>query len=737
MSEPTLTPDQPDDEVDGMVLPGPWSPLVAVDEDRVIDGEVVTGPAAGPVAGSWRPGGGVLEPRRPGPLVRVDAVRAAARPVGRALVHVGYGHAVWVRRMADAVTHAAIREQIRAARAAGDAETLALWLDRYAQAKAKRRQALLALPSLIRSGVIAAVSVTAVVGVLLLGVGILIGLTGAAGWTWQAYWTFLAHLGRITLALLLIAGQIGLYTAIPAWLLVAWRTGRASGTVPGWAMAPADRDETTLIVTPTGIGQALAHLGIAPLTKAISREGWQVAFDTPPVRVNNRGYQTVFSLPLGVTPDMIADKRAVLARNLARAPMEVWPSAAERAGYVDLWVADAGSAGRAAPDYPLLHTGTADVFAGIPLGTSQRGDVIAPPLVEANIVFGGMMGQGKSNAARVMMLDAALDPLAELWVFVFANNGDFDAYRPRLSRYVRGIDDSVAAAGRTALEELYAEVGRREERLKEIGAKKVTRGVAEKHPDLRPLVVLFSECHELFGHEEHGKPAADFAVQTLRRARKTAIILAFDTQSSRADAIPPKIVELVKLNACFAVKTWRSNDGFLGDGSFQAGIRATELRPGKDRGTSLLTGATTERFEILSWYYIAVDDETGWDAATDVIARAMTGVHPHIPLGERPTPAAEPVQVDHLADIAAALRGEKRVRTQIVLARLAEAVPALYEDWTFQTLSATLAAHHIAIRKSDGQSVIRAEDLHAAIALRDSQEEGNDQGEAPNTGKLP
>jgi hypothetical protein len=62
---------------------------------------------------------------------------------------------------------------------------------------------------------------------------------------------------------------------------------------------------------------------------------------------------------------------------------------------------------------------------------SQRGDVIAPPLPGANVALGGVMGQGKSNAARVTMASAALDPLAELWVFVFANNGDFDAFRPQ------------------------------------------------------------------------------------------------------------------------------------------------------------------------------------------------------------------------------------------------------------------------------------------------------------------
>ena len=173
---------------------------------------------------------------------------------------------------------------------------------------------------------------------------------------------------------------------------------------------------------------------------------------------------------------------------------------------------------------------------------SQRGDVIAPALPGANVAFGGVMGQGKSNAARVVMAGAALDPLAELWVFVFANNGDFDAYRPRLARYHRGVDETTVLAALDSLWALYEEVGRREARLAELNAKKVTRPLAEKHPDLRPLISLFSECHELFSDPTHGREAADLAVQTMRRARKTAITLAFDTQSSRADAIPPKIL---------------------------------------------------------------------------------------------------------------------------------------------------------------------------------------------------
>ena len=332
------------------------------------------------------------------------------------------------------------------------------------------------------------------------------------------------------------------------------RSVAARVSLPAWAEPARGRVDATVVITPGGIATALAHLGIPAMNRAV-KDGWQVEFSTPPVRVNRRGYQAVFSLPMGVTPDMIADKRDVLARNLVRAPLEVWPAAADHAGYVDLWVADPGATERAAPPYPLLHDGRVDVFTGVPLGVSQRGDVITIELPGANLVYGGLMGQGKSNAARVTtMLGAALDPLAVLWVFVFANNGDFDAYQPRLARYHRGVDDHVAEAAFDGLRELYSMVSDREGRLADLGAKKVTRTLAERHVQLRPVVALFSECHELFGHPGFGQEAADLAAQVLRRGREAAVTLAFDTQSSRADAIPPRIVELVKMNACFAVR---------------------------------------------------------------------------------------------------------------------------------------------------------------------------------------
>lgn len=708
-----------DREHDAQVVPFPRPAAVETagaelePAPQILEGEIVDPPP--------RAGLPVLRPA--GRVVRVVSTRAApraasaGRAAGRTAVTIGQGLQSWARRGWSNLTYGDYRRAIEQARAAGDLDRAADWTGRREAAREHRHQVLMDLPKLVVGlGQVTGIALVAS-AVLLLLLAVAAQLSGAG--------TFLGVLGgardtvRWVLAAIPVAATVALVVVPVVLLVAAWREGRRSGRLPAWAISREQRDAETTVVTPLGIAEALAHLGIPKLTEAI-RKGWTVEFDTPPTRVNNRGYQTVFSLPMGVTPDMIADKGDVLARNLHRAKTDVWVVAADRPGYVEAWVSDPGSTEKPAPEYPLLRAGDCDVFTAVPLGVSQRGDLIAPPLVAQNLVFGGQMGQGKSNAARVVMLGAALDPLAELWVFVFANNGDFDTYRPRLSRYHKGVDDAVCGAALDSLHELYAEVGRREQRLAELGAKKVTRGLADRYPDLRPVVVLFSECHELFGHDDYGKQAADVATQTLRRARKTGITLLFDTQSARREAIPPKIVELVSINVCFYVKAWRSNDGFLGDGSFAAGIRATELRPGRDRGTAVVAGATAERFEILKWFYVEVDDDTGYDAAAEVIARAVGALHPAVPiLGDRPAPVAEPATRDLLEDLADAL-GTEQVPAARVPALLARLAPrwAPYRRMTGKDLVDQLAALGVKVPSTANRWPVDPVTVREALARR-------------------
>ena len=302
----------------------------------------------------------------------------------------------WVltRRWWEARTNARYERQMRSAEELGDQEQLTDWDARAERAREQRhRRRMDWITAPIEFAYTAAIMVLWLAAALL-GLGALLAVAHS-----DLAWV-LAPLNTAMQVVAWMVWLIGLvWRPVLIGLMVTavaglWQVGRRSGSVPSWATPAHTRAAPGVVITPGGIAAALSHLGIGPLNQAV-KNGWQVEFSTPPVRVNRRGYKAVFSMPMGVTPEMIADKRDVLARNLVRAPLEVWPAAADHAGYVDLWVADPGSTERSAPPYPLLHEGVADVFVGIPLGVSQRGDVIAPALPGANVAFGGVMGQGK------------------------------------------------------------------------------------------------------------------------------------------------------------------------------------------------------------------------------------------------------------------------------------------------------------------------------------------------------
>jgi S-DNA-T family DNA segregation ATPase FtsK/SpoIIIE len=655
-------------------------------------------------------------------VVTHDRTKTTGKAVLRNAVYVLVGVQVLAKRMWEAKTNSRYERLIRSAEAAGKYEELLEW-ERRAELARQRRHARMMdwvkapwqLAKALAAGILSLIGLLLALGIVLAisshdvnrALGPIEGLLDAIRWT---VWAVAIAWGP----LVLVAPWAG--------VLFLWHVGRTQGHTPAWMHAPATEDPSAQ-VTADAIVRALQHLGIPALNKAF-KEGWIPRFELTPTREGHgafKGYRAIFDLPDGATPGMIADKQDVLAANLRRTTIEVWPADYGRekggkAGHVNLYVADAGIMDKPTPEYPLMHNGTVDVFVGVPVGITQRGDVVAFTLNGSNFVFGGQPGQGKSNAVRVVMLGAALDPLAELRVHVFAGNGDFDAYGKRLSRYLKGASPEHAALATEHLRELLEEVERREERLAELGAKKLTRVIAQQHPDMRPIVVAFSECHELFGDKDCGEEAADLAIRVTKRGRKTGIILGFDTQSSRANAIPSQLVELVGINGCFAVKTWRSNDGFLGDGSFAAGIRATELRFNVDRGTMLATGVSDELFEIVRTFFIEVNDDTGWDAAADIIDRAMTNLAAGTPTaGDRPVAPVDTSR-DLLDDLDEVLATESVPAGQVIGA-LRTLVPTWrhYKALTVPKLVAELAALGVKVPSTDRKYPIDPVTVRAAM----------------------
>ena len=647
--------------------------------------------------------------------VQVTAVagyrlRKAPRDVTRLCWFALRGHGRWITKAWTYTTHGDLRADARAARLAGDQEAR-----RSAQetirADSRARWAKVGLA--LRRGLAGGLLVTFLAGVLAL---VDSRVARADMWAWLA--TVYTVLG--------VLGVVGLWVlkAVPiGWLVAAVWEGRDRTPGASWLHRP-NRADADSWIDERMISQALAHLGIGPLDRFFKAAGELVY--TVPARVDGDGTYAQIRLPMGVTADMVAAKRTTLAANLGRAALETWPTQGEEAGVLDLWVADKGKLGAGAGPWPLLHDGTVDVFEGVPLGKSQRGAVIYAPLPEANYLVGGRPGQGKTAAARTLLLGAALDPTAELWVFVMGQSPDFAPFAPRLSRYAMGMDDSVAEAAMQALADLLKEMERRGKVLeRQPGSPpKTSRKLADKPGlGLHWLGCLISECHELFQHPTYGKQAAEWSVRLIKRGRKYGISLLLDTQSPTRDSLPKEVTRNVSCGLAFSVADHVANDGLLGGGKYRAGIRATDLRMKTDRGTCVAVGVTDATFELVNTFYVPLED--GIDLVTPVITRAMAQITELRHTGPTPDGTDDvPAPVDPLVDIAAVLGDTRRVLTRVVLTRLAELNPGEYEGWTFTDLKAALAAYGVEPVKSDGLMVIRAEDITTALTDRDEDTDG-------------
>jgi S-DNA-T family DNA segregation ATPase FtsK/SpoIIIE len=176
----------------------------------------------------------------------------------------------------------------------------------------------------------------------------------------------------------------------------------------------------------------------------------------------------------------------------------------------------------------------------------------------------------------------------------------------------------------------------------------------------------------------------------------------------------------ISCGVAFCVGDHVANDGLLGSGKYRAGIRATELRFNTDRGTCVTVGLTDTTFELLNTFYVPFED--GIDHVTPVVTRAMaeTSELRHTGRGTKTTPDDDgPTPVDPLADIATVLGTEARLRTQMVLTRLAKHNPHHYEGWSFTDLKTALEEYGIAPVKSHGVMVIVADDITQALTDRD------------------
>jgi len=691
----------------------------------VLDGELLTDEESVTRFGrGWLSAWGIADSPRTAHLRAMAAyrVRKAPRDAARLCWFFLRGHARWIAKGWAWATHADLRADARAARLAGDREARRA-AQELIRADATARWAKLGLA--LHRGALGGLVLALLAGVLAL---VNAHVSRAQMWPWLA--------GLYTTLGLLAALLVWLLKAAPiGWLIAATYEGRDRSPGSSWLTRPDPADPDPWI-DERMITTALATLNIAPLNRFF-KNGGQLIY-TIPARRDGAGTAVQVRMPLGTKASDVIARKELLAANLGRLDVETWPAVGPQANILDLWVADQGALDGPAPPWPLLHEGTIDVYQGVPWGVTIRGEPIIAPLIGTNWLFGALAGQGKTATMRLLALGVALDPTAEIRIVNFKPSGDWNPFAPRAHVLHVGMGTDIITTCADQLDWLVTDMQRRAHTLETHapGANKVPKHLASrKDLGLHPLFLFIDEVHILFGDEQVGGKTGRAAMAMkalLNMARAFNIHLLIATQRPDDRTLPAEVRDRFGIRACLHVGNEATNDMILGKPAFADGGRATDLRYNIDRGTCVVNsgfGANTKYTVVRTHYVAAHDPETHTpDQITPIITRAL---HQMAKQSRTVNAALEKTtdkpKVDHLANIHQALRGEQRLRTQIVLTRLAELNPDTYEGWSFSDLKAALAHEGIEIGKSHGHSVIRTH--HVTQALTHRNNNGNRPGD--------
>ncbi|XTZ18220.1 FtsK/SpoIIIE domain-containing protein [Micromonospora echinospora] len=509
--------------------------------------------------------------------------------------------------------------------------------------------------------------------------------------------------GSLTAA---IVGGV-LFALAPEW--VRWSTLGLLVGLFGIVGRPADKPllDTAVVVprvaklTSNVVVGALAVLGIAGINQAIAKQGPKAIGFTAPITRDGPGWRADIDLPAGVTAGDVIERRDRLAAGLARPLGCVWPEGRPEVhpGRLVLWVGDQDVASARQPTWPLLKSGTVDLFRPFPFGTDPRGRTVSMDLMYTNLLVGSIPGAGKTFSLRVPLLAAALDARAELRVFELKGTGDLEALALVATRYASGADDDTIEEALDALRELRKECQRRATVIKGLPKSvcpenKVTPELAgRKTLGLHPLVVAIDECQELFSHAEFGKEAGELAEKVIKLGRALGIHLMLATQRPDAKSLPTGVSANVGTRFCLRVMGQVENDMILGTSAYRNGVRATMFTR-RDKGVGYLVGAADDA-QIVRTFYLdgpAAERICQRGRALREAAGTLTG---HA-AGQDTTPPAAARRDTLLDDILTVVpASEAKVWTEILTARLADLNPDMYADMTRDQLTAALKPYGI------------------------------------------
>ena len=308
-----------------------------------------------------------------------------------------------------------------------------------------------------------------------------------------------------------------------------------------------------------------------------------------PITRDGPGFRADIDLPPGVTAGDVIERRDRLASGLRRPEGCVWPEADPdtHAGRLILWVGDKPMSKTKPVAWPLLKTGTVDLFAPFPIGVDPRGRPVTVTLMFALMIIGALPRMGKTFLLRLLALAAALDPTAELHMYDLKGGADWLPLEPVAHRFRVGDDPDDLAYFRA---DVRADPRRHVPPLQD-APHPAARGLPGRqgHPrrwptgatlGLFPVVLVIDECQLAFdGDTDTVALVTDLG----KRGPAAGIIVILATQRVDAEVLPTGISSNAVLRFCLKVAGQVENDMVLGTIDVQGRRPGHHVRPHRPR----------------------------------------------------------------------------------------------------------------------------------------------------------
>lgn len=523
-----------------------------------------------------------------------------------------------------------------------------------------------------------------------------------------------AFAGAVLVPVTPVALTVGIWSALSETMwMSAFLLTVALGVfvaVCGHAGRPADRT----IVEPS----TTTSKGVRRLTNEILREAFEsvglskarpadgtpspskeITFVRDPVRDKaDKGYVTVVDLPLGKTAEDALKKRAEIASGLSVARVQVFitPSP-ESERRIEIYVHDEDPYAELPPVTPLAKMAKLDFWEPFPFGIDARGRVVYLALIWSNMLIGAIPRYGKTFAARLVGLAAALDPYVELIIFDGKPGGSWRAFSKVCYRYAAGVRDTVIDHLIKTLRECVADMNNRQERLDalpvdQVPEAKLTPELARNRQMGMPVrVIIIDEVQRyLQGHGERSKEILALLVELVKVGPSTGYIVVLATQKPTANVIPTDLRDQIDIRMALRMMTTAGSTTILGD--VPAGLDPIQFTK-KHKGVGVLIGAETDddaedngqivRTHLLFGQVL----EDALDRCHDL--RKSLGLLTGLSAGDDVFEESTPHRLlDDVLDSVGL--DEDRLPTVTVLERIAAAHPNRYDGWSVDRLRAAL-----------------------------------------------